>query len=126
MEKLYDLSQVNDYKEYLLKKIDESTESKIFEGFLFEGNLFSMSLSAQINWSNLFFIPDNMFPITLSLKDDTGTYQLSLANRAAFYGAALYHKNFALQTCTYFKGLTTSATTLEELQDIEETLDLTL
>jgi hypothetical protein len=122
MERLsrsYDLTIIQDYKDYLNMLIDKKTEETIFSGFTFDGGLFSMSLSAQINWSNLFFIPDGMWPITLSYKDDTGTYQLSLANRANFYGSALLHKNTALQTGTILKTSVTNALTLEELDIIK-------
>lgn len=125
MEKLgrdYDLTNIQDYKDYLNMLIDRKTEETIFSGFTFDGGLFSMSISAQINWSNLFFIPDDMWPITLSYKDDTGTYQLTLANRQNFYGSALLHKNNALQNGTILKNTINNALTLEELQLINEQL----
>jgi len=125
MERLsrsYDLTNIQDYKDYLYSEIDKKTEETIFSGFTFDGGLFSMSLSAQINWSNLFFIPDAMWPITVSHKDDTGTYQLTLANRANFYGSALLHKNNALQNGTTLKNTVKDAITIGELITIHQSL----
>ena len=109
-------------KEHAINLIDKKTEKDIFGGFTFDSLLFSMSMSAQINWSNLFFIPDVMFPLSLSTKNDEGNYSLSLANRQAFYGAALTHKNTALQTGTYLKNNVKTCTTIEQVQTIIDSL----
>lgn len=122
ISKNYDFNNIVDFKEFLCLQIDKKTENTIFSGFTYNGNVFSMSLSAQINWGNLFFIPDVMFPLTLSTKDDAGTYQLTLAERQSFYGSALNHKNTALQNGTIMKQTINNCNTLEELIEINNSL----
>lgn len=103
---------------YVIDRTDAKTAETIFEGFTYDGNLFSMSTSAQINWTNLFFIPDEMFPLNVSTKNDETVYSLALANRQAFYGAALTHKNGALQAGNALKAAAKAATTIAELEAV--------
>lgn len=117
----YDFSNIDSFKSYLYGLIDKRTETQIFQGFTFDSKLFSMSLSAQINWSNLFFIPDALFPLSIMTKDEEN-YTLALSNRASFYGAALTHKNTALQTGNTLKQQVKDSTTISELETILNTL----
>lgn len=105
------------YKEKAYVIIDENTESNIFAGFTFDTKLFSMSLSAQINWSNLFFIPQAMFPLPVMTKDEQ-LYLLDYSNLNAFYGTALSHKNTALQNGNNTKQQVKNATSIEEVDNI--------
>lgn len=119
--KSYDLNNITDFKEFLCNQIDIKTEEIIFTGFTFDNKHFSLSISAQINWSNLFNIPEFMFPLTVSCKDET-TYSLEYANVQNFYFAALTTKNTALQNGTVKKQQVLACQTLEELQTIAETI----
>jgi hypothetical protein len=121
LSKNYDLSNVNDLKEILCQQVDTRTEETIFSGFTFDNKQFSLSISAQINWSNLFNIPQMMFPLTVSCKDET-TYSLSYGNVQNFYFSALMAKNNALQNGTQKKQAILVCSTIEELQIIGETI----
>jgi len=84
-------------------EIDQRTGELIALGFLFDGHTFSMSTSAQINWSNFPNLPDQLFP--LPVMDITETlYMLDLANKTNFYLSALNYKNTQLQSGSILKG----------------------
>lgn len=100
-------------------KVDEESQANIFKGFVFDSLTFSMSLTAQINWSNLNFIPQAMFPLTIMSKDDK-EYSLSLANRPAFYGAALVHKNSCLQNGNAKKKQVNACEKIEDLKSLAD------
>lgn len=121
ISKTYDVNNIVEFKQLLCNQIDEKTEEQIFQGFTFDGHVFSLSISAQINWSNLFNIPDQLFPLTVSCKDDT-MYSLSLANRQTFYLTALNAKNTALQLGNTKKAEVNACTTLEQLKTISDSL----
>ena len=108
-------------KETIFSEIDIKTTEKIFEGFTFDGQVFSMNLSEQINLSNLFNIPEAAFPLPYSTKDNS-VYSLSFANREAFYLAALVYKNTTIQEGNALKQQVKEAQTVEELQTILENL----
>ena len=112
---------LNDFKIYVCGLIDESTTSNIFKGFTFDGHTFSMSISAQINLSNIFNIPDGLFPLPYSTKDDK-LYSLTLANRQNFYLTALGFKNTTIQAGTSLKQQVLDCPTLEQVQNILNTL----
>lgn len=121
LEKLLDLSNVDQYKEYLIKKIDNKTSSQILSGFDFEGKHFSMSYSAQINWSNLPSLPDIVFPLTISSTDES-IYILELVNKMNFYLTVVSFKNGILQNGTVLKQSVINSLTIEELQIIDNSL----
>lgn len=105
---------INEYKKSIIDKIDKISQNKIFEGFIFNNHKFSLSISAQINWNNLLFLPENMFPINLSTKDDD-IYILTYQNVQSFYGAALNGKNQPLQEGNTLKQQLKSLNTREEI-----------
>ena len=76
-----------------------------------------MSISAQINLSNIFNIPDGLFPLPYSTKDEK-LYSLALENRQNFYLTALNFKNTAIQEGTTLKQQVINSTTIEEIQNI--------
>ena len=90
------LNTLDSYKKYLIDLQDKKTEDLILSGFTFDGNLFSLSVNAQINWSNLLNIPEVMFPLNLSTKDDN-IYVLNFNNVPNFYFTALSKKSECLQ-----------------------------
>jgi hypothetical protein len=118
---IVDENNINEYKKHIVDLIDTKSEEKIFEGFLFDGKRFSLSLSAQINWSNLLFLPESFFPVNLSTKDDD-VYSLTYANVQLFYQAALNGKNSPLQEGNVLKQQVKAATTKEELDLIKNSL----
>jgi hypothetical protein len=118
---IVDENNINEYKKHIVDLIDAKSEEKIFEGFSFDGKRFSLSLSAQINWSNLLFLPESFFPVNLSTKDDD-VYSLIYANVQSFYQAALNGKNAPLQEGNVLKQQVKAATTKEELDLIKNSL----
>lgn len=115
------VDNIDSYKKYIIDLIDNRSQNKIFEGFLFDDKRFSLSLSAQINWSNLLFLPQGFFPINLSAKDDD-IYVLTYSNVQSFYNAALNGKNTPLQEGNVLKQQVKSCTTKEELDIIKNSL----
>lgn len=113
-----DWSDLQSVKDIAIIMIDRKIEAGIFAGFTYDGNLFSMSLSAQINWSNLLNIPEVAFPLTLSLKNDTGFYSLSYANRMNFYLASMNHKVGVFATYNVMKNSVINATEINEVLNI--------
>lgn len=116
-----DRTDIEQYKLDLYDIIDENTAAVIFQGFTFAGKPFSLSISAQINWTNLLQLPDAIYPLTISCKDET-VYSLTLANKMNFYLTCVFAKNGALQAGTTLKQSVRTATTITELDVINATL----
>jgi hypothetical protein len=112
------IESLEDYKKQLIDLQDKKTENLILSGFTFDNNLFSLSINAQINWSNLLNIPQVMFPLNLSTKDDN-IYILSFNNVQNFYFTALSRKNECLQLGNIVKKRINECLTFEELDTIK-------
>jgi len=98
-------------------EIDLQTSELINAGFAFDGHTFSMSLTAQINWSNFPNLPDELFPLSVvDIAEEI--YVLSLANKYNFYFSALNYKNQFLQSGGVLKGQIKACTTIEEVNAI--------
>ncbi|MCA9497098.1 MAG: DUF4376 domain-containing protein [Nanoarchaeota archaeon] len=127
MEKVtakYDLTDLNSFKDYLFNKIDAKTQSIIAQGFAFDGNTFSLSLAAQSNWTNIKtnkvdFAAAGLFPLQISTIDNN-TYMLSEANVENFWSAGLVAVKGAYTSGADIKKLVFDATTIEELELIED------
>jgi hypothetical protein len=120
---IHDLTTIEGFKLFLKGQVDKQTANNIMAGFSFGGgvHVFSMSLTAQINWSNFPSLPETLFPLTIMDKNDV-PYVLSFADKMNFWGAALTHKNTALQAGTIKKAEIDACTTLTQLQTIADTL----
>lgn len=88
---------LDELKDIRYVEIDMRTQELIKAGFVFDSKTFSMSLTAQINWSNFPNIPDVLFPLTI-IDILESPYVCSLANKMNFYYTALNSKNTALQS----------------------------
>lgn len=88
IKETYDLTNVESYKRYLIEVLDKDTERTIAEGFSFDGIVFSLSIPAQMNISNIPNIPEAAFPFPYSGKEEE-PYQLTYANAMNFYLTAL-------------------------------------
>lgn len=104
-------------KEEVKILIDEQTQEKIFSGFIFDGNTFSLSFSAQINLSNIFNIPDDEFPYPYSTLDNK-IYNLALTDRPLFYKAALKHKSDTIKNANLLKNMVNNCITQQDLDSI--------
>jgi len=105
-------------KQQVIDKIDVFIQEKIFKGFNFDGKLFSMSVNAQINWSNILNIPNELFPLNVSTKNDEN-YSLSLANKTSFYYVYLNYKYSCLNQGNVLKNNLNLLTTEEEVLAFE-------
>lgn len=85
-----------------IKEIDSNTESLIYKGFEYGGLIFSLSTNAQINWSNLPNLPEQIFPLTILSKDEK-PYSLNYSEVMNFYLSAVNGKNTHLQSGTLLK-----------------------
>lgn len=88
---------LDELKDIRYTEIDMRTQELIAQGFPFDGHIFSMSLTAQINWSNFPNLPDALFPLTI-IDISEAPYICSLANKMNFYYSALNAKNGPLQS----------------------------
>lgn len=109
---------LDDYKKHLIDLQDKKTENLIYSGFTFDNHLFSLSMNAQINWSNLLNIPQVMFPLNLSTKDDN-IYALNFSNVQTFYFTSLGKKSECLQLGNDIKKRINECLTIEQLDAIK-------
>jgi len=77
-----------------------------------------MSVNAQINWSNILNIPNELFPLNVSTKNDEN-YSLTLANKTSFYYACLNYKYSCLNQGNVLKNSLNLLTTEEEILAFE-------
>jgi hypothetical protein len=94
---IHEEESLDDLKNKKYIEIDNRTSELINEGFIFDGHRFSMSLTAQINWSNFPNLPEQLFPLNV-VDIEEGVYVLFYANKFNFYFAALNYKNQFLQS----------------------------
>lgn len=115
---------IEEYKKYLIDKLDEVTTKKILSTpFEFDGSFFSMSSNAQSNWSNIKQQDDGDFPLPITTYDDN-IYMLSLEDCADFYRAASAAKKEKLFASQIKKMEIKSLTTLQECEDYELSLNI--
>ena len=86
---------IPELKQQVIDQIDIFIQEKIFKGFDFDGKTFSMSVNAQLNWSNVLNIPDELFPLNVTTKNDEN-YILTLAKKSSFYYTCLNFKHGCL------------------------------
>lgn len=72
-------------------EMDARIQSEGFEWPADSGNMFSLSLPAQIKWNGLYNLRAVLsYPVTVSLKDDSGTYDIAdAAEVEAMYATAV-------------------------------------
>lgn len=105
---------LNELKDIRYNEIDLNTQELISKGFLFDNHTFSLSITAQINWSNILNIPDQMFPLNIIDKFEN-LYILNLNDKINFYYSALNGKNIHLQSGGILKTQIKNAQTIEEV-----------
>lgn len=106
---------LEELKSEKIDNIDFRTKQLINDGFNFDGHIFSLSVEAQINWSNMLNFPDQMFPLNVIDRDDN-LYILDLSNKMNFYLSALNGKNMHLQSGGVLKTQVKNAQTIEEVE----------
>ena len=96
------------------KMVDENTASLIVSNpMTFDGNNFSMSLQAQINWLGINQIPDAYFPYNIKTTANT-FYSLSAVNKLPFFLTAVGTKNGWLQSGNDLIAQIDALTTVDE------------
>lgn len=115
-DNIVDEVSIEDRKKALIDDIDLFVEAEIFKGFVYNGKTFSMSINAQINWSNILLIPSSNFPLSLMTVDEE-LVQLPVEEKIAFYQASLTHKYSKLQLGHGLKNTVKNLTTVEELNN---------
>jgi hypothetical protein len=95
---------LQELKDLRYKEIDSTSGYLIKQGFSFGGFDFSLSENAQINWTNLNLLPDEVYPVLLSTNSED-TYTLQLADRDSFYMTAVTKKLTSLNSGTQLKKL---------------------
>jgi len=89
----YDLTDLQQYKDFMFEQIDIKTGALIAAGFAFDAQTFSLSLAAQSNWSNIktnkaVFSGAALFPLQISTIDNN-IYMLAEVDVDNFYMAGL-------------------------------------
>jgi len=78
-------------KEETIEKVIECFKTKLENGFLYDGKIFPMSISDQVNYTNLLLLPNEAFPQNFPCKDFS-TYEVTAQNTLSLYQASARHK----------------------------------
>lgn len=104
-------------KSLRISEVDYRTRELISNGFTYDGNLFSMSEFAQINWDDIKAnSTDYSFPLEIPTK--TYKYSLTQGNLNAFWGAKSDFKWGYLDSGRALNVSITDATTQTELDAV--------
>lgn len=110
-----------DEKVARILEIDANTRAIIARGFTFDGNSFSLSVQAQMNWIGLYsFQSLFVFPINVTTLANTA-YPLSHDDLVAFIGVGAGVVATAIGTGRALKILVNAAETKEDLSAIVDT-----
>ncbi len=111
-------TSLDDLKDQKSAEIDAKTRQKIEEGFIFNGELFSLSEHAQLNWIGIKASLDILtFPIEVSTKGRSKLI-LTEVDSIPFCLMALGTKQYWLDTGRNLNILVEAATTVAELEAI--------
>ena len=120
-----DNSLIDEYRQTKYNEIDAKTEELIYQGFNFDGKLFSLSSNAQFNWVKMASalasgtLTEAKFPYTVSTRNN-GSYALAWADLSAFLGAATLGVESNLATGRALKNLVENAQTVPEILAVED------
>jgi hypothetical protein len=112
---------LSDTKHDKIIKIDEKTQSKIFEGFTHNGHTFSLSQNAQQNWSALmtYLVAGKLvFPYNVTTYDDDEYTIQNVQEFETFINTAFYTVSYQIQYGRALKVAIRAATTHEQLDAI--------
>lgn len=110
-----------DKKAERIKVVDARTDAIIGSGFSFDGNQFSLSTQAQMNWIGLYTLKDlQSWPIGITTAANE-TYQLALLGLIAFIAAGSQVIKNAVGSGRALKIAINAATTQEELDAVVDT-----
>ena len=113
---------VGDHKAVCSSSIDAKTADLIAEGFVFDGVTFSLSGAAQLNHAADYMSRATLGPVVYNNIDDTVAYVIpDVPTLEAFYAAAVATIRGHRGTGTVLKDQVRAATTIEEIDAIEDT-----
>ena len=113
---------LDEYKVGKYQEIDNKTQILISQGFLFDGKLFSLSIPAQSNWTNIKankqdFIDLGAFPLGISCQDGS-IYMLQEADVFTFWLTGMSTVKTHYNSGGILKEQVKNATTKEEIESI--------
>lgn len=77
--------------EETISNVIEYIKAKLENGFEFDGRNFPMTVSDQVNYTNLLLLPKEAFPQNFPCKDYS-TYQVTFENKLLLYQSSSQHK----------------------------------
>jgi hypothetical protein len=112
-----DLS-LGEYKTLRFNEIDAKTNALLSDGFTFDGQVFSLSVPSQINWTTLHEQQGAFtWPVSVSTKNNN-TYELALGDIEAFWVAGRDRVIDVLSSGRALKKLVFDAATESEVDSI--------
>jgi hypothetical protein len=105
---------VSELKQEIINQIDLFIQDEISKGFEYNGRIYSMSIKAQLNWSNILNIPAIMFPINIMSMNEE-LYSLPLSEQQTFYNTILSFKYGKLNHGHQLKQSLAELNTAEEI-----------
>ena len=109
------------HKKRKKRAIDAKTVSLIVKGFTFDGDVFSTSIRAQINWNNLKHSEsDFTWPVEISTRNG-GAYSLTQANLPSFWLASRDHIKGHYDSGRALRVQVNAATTHAEVDAVVDT-----
>lgn len=111
---------LSEAKKGRLSEVDTKTVQLISGGFTFDGNQFSLSQAAQINWVGLKSLKSLMaWPVNITTLND-GEYALAQANLDSFIGTGKFVVQSHLDSGRALKSQILATTTIAELDAVED------
>jgi len=103
-----------------LKRVDLAVQTRIFQGFVFGGKTFSLSLAAQMKTSGMYQLRDSItYPVRVNTLDDRSTYDIhDSGSMSEFYLESLRAIQVCLDLGVQLKDRVRAAKTLEDFQSI--------
>ena len=77
--------------EETILNVIEYIKTKLESGFEFDNKIFPMSISDQVNYTNLLLLPKEVFPQKFPCIDYS-TYEITFENKLLLYQASAQHK----------------------------------
>lgn len=112
----YEPPTIPDLRQQAFSKIDQRSKALIAVGFDYAGIRFSASLEAQIRFTNMMMLADNLAPLSVNSLDDTAALSLELPDDVRnFCMTALSHVKRHVDDGGAQKKLVRDMTTAEEI-----------
>jgi hypothetical protein len=123
---LVEAEELENYKQAAMNRIDAKTEEILARGFQFDGQMFSLSIAAQNNWTGMQvavsqgYLTEANFPFEVATLDNKA-YLLQWEDAPAFFMSVLRAISFTLATGRQFKKAIGAANTIQDIENVEDT-----